>query len=420
MPEESFIMSHRINSTGLKADFNWFGARNELNFGTDLVKYNVLPGSFMPAHDSSIVIPRTIERQRAIEASLYIEDKYKVTDCLSVNAGVRFSSFFAMGPQTIIMYDPDFPRNNSSATDTVIYGRLASYKAYAGPELRLSANIRLNDNSSFKLNYNHTIQYLHLLTNTTSISPSDTWKLSDYHLQPQRGDQFAAGYYRMLNNNKIETSAEIYYKIIDNMVDFKGGTDLVMNEHIERDLVNVYGKAWGLEFLVKKPEGRIRWSAIYTWSRALIRSKGSFAEEMINSGNWFPASFDRPHDLILTFNYVQSRRMSFSANYNFSSGRPVTYPVSTYLIEDIVLTQYSDRNKYRLPYYSRFDISVKVSGDLRTKKIANPHWIFSLYNVTGRQNVYSVFFRENNNMVKGYYLSVFGRPVPSLSFYFDF
>jgi len=127
------------------------------------------------------------------------------------------------------------------------------------------------------------------------------------------------------------------------MVDFKGGTDLIMNEHIERDLVNVYGKAWGLELLVKKPEGRIRWSMSYTYSRVLLRSKGSFAEEMINSGDWFPANFDRPHDLIITFNYIQSRRMSFSANYSFSSGRPVTYPVSTYMIEDIVLTQYSER-----------------------------------------------------------------------------
>jgi hypothetical protein len=259
-----------------------------------------------------------------------------------------------------------------------------------------------------------------LLSNTTSISPSDTWKLSDYHLQPQSGDQFAAGFYWMLNKNKIEASAEIYYKKIDNMVDFKGGTDLIMNEYIERDLINVYGKASGLELLLKKPEGRIRWSIGYTYSRILIRSKGSFNEELINSGKWFPANFDKPHDLILTFNYLYSRRVSFSANYNFSSGRPVTYPVSSYMIGDIVITHYSDRNKYRLPNYSRFDLSVKISGNLKSKRIAHPHWIFSIYNVTGRQNVYSVFFRRENNIVKGYYLSVFGRPIPSISFNFDF
>jgi hypothetical protein len=172
--------------------------------------------------------------------------------------------------------------------------------------------------------------------------------------------------------------------------------------------------------MLKKPEGRIRWSAAYTYSRVLIRSKGTFFEETINSGNWFPANFDKPHDLILTFNYLYSRRMSFSANYNFSSGRPVTYPVSSYTIGDIVLTNYSERNKYRIPDYSRLDLSLRISGNLKSKKIAHPHWIFSVYNVTGRQNVYSVFFRKENNTVKGYYLSVFGRPIPSISFNFDF
>ena len=420
VPQEAFFLTHRINSTGFKADFNWFQGRNEFNFGADLNRYDVIPGDYMPADDSSIVIPNSIERQRAIETALYFEDKYIITDFLSINAGVRFASFFALGPQTVIKYNPDSPRNISSITDTIIFDRLKNYKTYAGPELRLSANFRLNDNSSLKLNYNHTRQYLHMLSNTSAISPSDTWKLSDYHLRPQSCNQFAAGYYRMLNKNKIEASAEIYYKKIDNMIDFKGGTDLIMNEYIERDLINVYGKAYGLELLLKKPEGRTRWSISYTWSRVLIRSKGNFNEELINSGNWFPANFDRLHDLIITLNYLHSRRVSFSANYNFSSGRPVTYPVSSYMIGDIVLTHYSERNKYRLPDYSRLDLSVRVSGTLKSKKIAHPYWVFSVYNVTGRQNVYSVFFKNVRNTVRGYYLSVFGRPIPSLSLNFDF
>jgi len=418
--QEAFALNHRINSTGFKADFNWFTNRNEFNFGTDLTRYDVMPGSYMPAHDSSIVISRSIERQRAIEASVYFEDKYVVTDYLSINAGLRFTSFFALGPQTVYLYSASYPRSISSITDTITFSRQSSYKTYAGPELRLSVNLRLDDNSSFKLNYNHTNQYLHLLSNTTAISPSDTWKLSDYHVKPQSCDQFAAGYYRMLMKNKIEASAEIYYKKIDNMIDFKGGTDLIMNEHVERDLINVYGKAYGFELLIKKPEGRTRWSIGYTYSRVLVRSKGSFSEELINSGNWFPASFDRPHDLIATFNYLHSRRVSLSANYTFSSGRPVTYPVSTYAIGDIVLTHYSDRNKYRLPYYSRLDLSVRVSGDLKSNRMVHPYWIFSVYNVTGRENVYSVYFKNERNAVRGYYLSVFGRPIPSISFNFDF
>jgi len=420
VPQEAFILTHRINSTGFKADFNWFLGRNEFNFGTEINRYDVMPGNYVPANDSSIVIPNSIQRQRALDAAVWFEDKYVVTDYLSVNAGLRLSSFFALGPQTVIIYNPALSRGVPSIIDTITFNRLDNYKTYAGPELRLSVNFKLNDYSSFKLNYNHTKQYLHLLTNTASISPTDTWKLSDYYIKPQSGDQFAAGYYRVLNKNKIELSAEIYYKILDNMVDFKGGTNLIMNKYIERDMINVHGKAYGLELLVKKPEGRIRWSIGYTYSRVLIRSKGILNEELINSGNWFPASFDRPHDLILSLNCFYSRRVSLSANYNFSSGRPVTYPVSSYSIGDIVITQYSERNQYRIPNYSRLDLSVKVSGTLRSKKIAHPHWIFSIYNVTGRNNVYSAFFKNVNNTVRGYYLSVFARPIPSLSFNFDF
>jgi hypothetical protein len=409
-----------LNSTGIKADFNWFPGRNEFNFGGELNRYDVLPGNYMPAGDSSFVIPNLIEKQRAAETALWFEDKYIVTDFLSVNAGIRFSSFIALGPQTVYIYNPSFPRSISSVEDTITYGRADSYKTYGGPEFRLSLNFRLNDNNSIKLNYNHTKQYLHLLSNTASISPTDTWKLSDYHLKPQSGDQVAAGYYRMLNNNKIEASAEIYYKNIDNMVDFKGGTDLIMNEYIERDLINVYGKSYGFELLVKKPEGRARWSIGYTFSRILLRSKGSFSVESINQGNWFPANFDKPHGLIATFTFMQSRRVSLSANYNFSSGRPVTYPVSSYTIGNIEITNYSQRNLYRLPNYSRLDLSARVSGTLKSKRIAHPYWIFSLYNATGRNNVYSAFFKKENNTINGYYLSVFGRPIPSVSFNFDF
>jgi len=419
--EEAFILEHRINSTNFKADFNWYpGSRNELNFGIDLTRYEVLPGSYSPLGDSSIVQTEIISRQRALEPALYIEDKYVVTDKLSVNAGIRLSSYFAFGPQTILIYNPEYTKSISSVIDTVNYGRLSNYKSYAGPEFRLSANYRLNDNSSFKFNYNRTRQYLHLLSNTISISPTDTWKLSDYHFRPQVGDQYAAGYYRMLYKNKIEASAEIYYKSIRNLVDFKGGTDLVMNTHIEQDLVIMQGKAYGMELLLKKPEGRLRWSVGYTYSRTFIRSTGGFIEEKINSGNWFPANFDKPHDLILTLNYLYSRRMSMSANYTYSSGRPVTYPVASYKIGDYVITHYSDRNKYRIPYYSRLDLSLTINGNLKSKKIAHPHWIFSLYNALGRENVYSVYFRNEKNVVKGYMLSVFGRPIPSVSFNFDF
>lgn len=420
VPEESFSLQHRINTTGLKAEFNLFRGRNEINFGADLLRHGVIPGDYLPADAASLVIPNSIQRQKAMETAVWLEDNFTVTGFLSVSGGIRLGSFHAFGPQTVVTYSPGFPRNIETVTDTLLFQGNKTYRSYAKPEFRLSANFRTGTGSSFKLSYNHTNQYLHLLTNTTAISPTDTWKLSDYHLKPQSADQFAAGFYKMISKNRVEASAEIYYKKINNMIDFKGGTDLVMNEYLERDLVNVMGKAYGVELLIRKPEGRARWSVGYTWSKILLRNNSGFDEELINSGNWFPASFDRPHDLILTMNYIYSRRVSLSANYNYSSGRPVTYPVSTYSIGDIVLMNYSERNKYRLPYYSRLDLSIRISGDLRLKKLANPYWVFSIYNITGRKNVYSVFFKNEGGIVKGYYLSVFGRPIPSLSLNFDF
>ena len=184
--------------------------------------------------------------------------------------------------------------------------------------------------------------------------------------------------------------------------------------------MNVKGKAYGLELAVRKDEGRVRWSLGYTYSRTFLRSTGRFRDEIINNGEWFPANFDKPNDLVATFNYLFSRRYSISANYTWSTGRPVTYPVSTYYMDDIHLVHYSERNKYRIPDYMRLDLSLKVSGNLRSRKIANPHWIFSVYNLLGRQNVYSVYFRNDGNTMNGYRLSVFGRAIPSVSFNFDF
>lgn len=417
---EGFKMTHRINSTGFKADFNWYLGRNEINYGLDLTQYIISPGNYIPYNDSSLVEPKYIAKEKAFETGLYFEDKFVVTDYLSVNAGVRLSSFHDLGPKSLVLYDPEFTKSNASVVDTINYGAGKFYKSYAGPELRLSLNFRTSLKSSFKINYNRTRQYLHLLTNTTSISPSDTWKLSDYYLKPEIGDQFAIGFYQMLFGSGIEASAEAYYKLISNVVDYKGGTRLIMNENVEKDLIPAKGKAYGVELLLKKQDGRFRWSIGYTYARTFLKSLGKFSDEIINNGTWFPANYDKPNDLSATFNFLFSRRLSFSSNYTWSTGRPITYPVASYYMGDILLTHYSDRNKYRIPDYMRLDISLKLSGNLKSNKIANPNWVFSIYNVLGRQNVYSIYFKNENNVIKGYKLSVFGQAIPSLSFNFDF
>jgi len=417
---EAFNLIHQLNSTSLKSDFNLFHGRHEFNFGLEITRYVVSPGKYLPAGDSSLVVPESLEREHAFEGALYADDKIVLNDLLSVDFGIRLSSFMSLGPRKVLKYSPSYSKSLATVTDTMNFNRGETTGKYAGPELRLSLNFKLSDRNSLKLNYNRTRQYIHLLSNTASISPTDTWKLSDYYLKPQVGDQIGAGFYEMLLQNRVEASVEIYYKKIRNIVDFKGGTDLVMEDNIEKDIVNLNGKAYGVELALKKTEGKIQYAFSYTYSRTMVKSPVTFSEEVINSGKWFPANFDKPHDLILTFNYIYSRRVSFSSAYTWSTGRPVTYPVATYPLYDGTLVHYSDRNRYRIPDYSRLDIAVKVSGNLRSRKIAHPNWTFSIYNLLGRQNVYSVYFTKEEDVFRGYRLSIFGRAIPSVTFSFDF
>ncbi len=404
----------------MKADFNWFRGRSEINFGLDLNGYKILPGAYQPANDSSLVNPHILEKERALEASIYFDDKFTLTEFLSVNAGLRLSSYYSLGPASVMVYQPGFSKSRSTIVDTLDFRSLEVAKIYAGPELRISLNFRLSENNSLKLNYNTTRQYLHLLSNSTSISPTDTWKLSDYNIRPQIGDQFALGFYQLLAHNGIETSIEVYYKKLRDVADFKGGASLLMNERIAEEIINVKGKAYGLELLLKKTEGKLQFSIGYTYARTLIKSPVNFREEIINEGKWFPANFDKPHDLFATLNYFLSRRFSFAANYTWSTGRPITFPVATYIMYDEELVHYSDRNKYRIPDYARLDLSMKIGASLKVHRIAHPNWTLSVYNLFGRQNVYSIYFRKEGEIYKGHKLSIFARAIPSVTFSFDF
>jgi hypothetical protein len=417
---EAFTLSHTINTTGFVADFNWFKGKHEMNFGMDLSRHAVSPGAFSPLSDSSLVLRKRIQLERGWEGALYLEDRLVISDVLSIDIGLRLSSYLFTGPSSVLHYDGNPYESRATVSDTVKYSSGKIIKTYGGPEFRMAANFIIDDDKSVKINFNTTKQYLHLLSNSASISPTDTWKLSDYHIRPQTGAQVSAGFYKIFSGKTTEASAEIFYKSIRNMNDFKAGTSLIMNEDVEKDIINLKGRAYGLEFQLKKPEGKIRYTIGYAWSRTMVRSTSRLRNEKINSGKWFPANFDRPHDLTVMFSYIFSRRFNISSNYVLSTGRPITYPVALYNVDENVLLHYSERNGYRLPDYSRLDLSFRVNGSLRSKKLANPYWSFSVYNVLARRNIYSVFFREEGDVFKGYSLSVFGTAIPSLSFGFDF
>jgi hypothetical protein len=420
-PLNAFNLDHRIHFGNLKTDFTFYPeARHKIDFGLNLGGTILDPGILKPTNDSSQVIPTVIQRQNALEYAVYVNDEFQVSDRLMVSAGLRLSGFSAFGPGTVLEYDPAFSMAEASVTDTLNFGAGRHIKSYFGPELRLGLNYRINSSVSFKLNYNRTRQHIHLLSNTASISPTDIWILSDYHLKPQVGDQFALGFYKNFRENIIETSIEGYYKIIRNMIDFKGGATLLLNEQIETDVVNTRGRAYGVEIMIKKPKGRLNGWASYTYSRILMRSVTPFPEDEINDGDFFPANYDKPHSLTVVASYLVSRRLSFSTTYSYSTGRPITYPVASYDFYGARLLHYSDRNQYRIPDYSRLDFSLTLSGNLKSRKLAHSTLTFSVFNVLGRENVYSIYFQNDGVNLKGYQLSIFARPIPSLTYTFKF
>ncbi|MCA1756926.1 MAG: carboxypeptidase-like regulatory domain-containing protein [Bacteroidales bacterium] len=417
----SFGLRHNIDYTDIKAHFTWYpNYRHQADFGVDIGRYKVLPGEIYPAGDSSLVIPSAIQRQNAISPSFFISDEINLLDNLNINAGIRLSTFFSTGPSTVYIYHPGFPRSRSSITDTIYYGRGKTAKRYIVPELRLSVNYLISNRSSVKLSYNNTAQFIHQISNTASISPTDIWVLSDTHIKPQRGEQAAIGIYTSLLNNSLELSVEGYYKRIKNIIDFKGGASLLLNENLETDIVNLNGNARGLEFMIRKSNGRMNGWLSYTYSSIMVRSATPFPEEEINSGAGFPANYDKPHDLTLVFNYIFSRRISFSSTYSYSTGRPITYPVAAYNFGGNNILHYSDRNQYRIPDYSRLDIALTIDGNLKSKKLAHSTLTFSVINLLGRENVYSIYFKTEQNIVNGYKLSIFARPIPSISYTFKF
>jgi hypothetical protein len=305
-------------------------------------------------------------------------------------------------------------------TDTIFSDKGGPVATYVNPEFRLSANYTINHLSSFKLSYTKTAQYIHMLTNTTAISPTDTWKLSDEYLTPQLGRQISAGYYRNFRDNTIEASVETYYKRIKNIKEYKAGADLLLNDHIESEILNGLGKSYGAEFSVEKSGGRVYGRINYTYSRTLIKSTSKYNEEIINDGEYFPANYDKPHNLMVLANLKASRRFIISSAINYSTGRPITYPVAQYKLGDQVFLHYSKYNQYRIPDYFRADLSVTIDGNLKAKKMVRGTVTLSLYNITGRKNAYSVYFKSDGAKFDAYKLSIFGTVIPTVTYNFKF
>jgi len=257
-----------------------------------------------------------------------------------------------------------------------------------------------------------------MISNTTSMNPTDIWKLSDFYIKPQRGDQFSLGIYKNISSKAIETSVEVYYKNIRNILDYKGGAELLMNDHLETDIINGLGKAYGVELMLKKQSGMLTGWISYTYSRTLLKVDGRFAEEKVNGGRYFPANYDKPNDLKLVANAKFFRRFNFTTNFVYNTGRPITYPVAYFNFFNVNRVFYSERNEFRIPDYYRLDLAATINGNLKAKKLNHSSLTFTVYNVLGRKNPYSIFFKVEDSYVKGYQMSIFGQPVYMVTYNF--
>jgi hypothetical protein len=417
-PVNAFAMDFRIRQLNAKADFNYFPhAKHIITAGASVTRYNISPGTFTPNGEASEITPLNIQHEQGVESAIYIGENFEITPKLSIYGGLRYSYYQNKGPRDVYTYGAT--RQESSIQDTVHYAS-GSIATYHGAEPRFSLRYLLTPTTSMKLSFNRMRQYIQMLSNTTAITPTDIWKLSDTYIKPQVGDQWSIGFYKNMKGNMIETSVEAYYKTMHDAMDYRNGAELLLNPHLETDVLQARGKAYGIEVMVKKSTGKINGWVSYTYSRSLLQTRGATAGETINNGNYYASSYDKPHAVNIIGNYKFSRRFNVSLNVVYSTGRPITIPIAKYDLDGVKRVYYSDRNAYRIPDYFRTDLSINVEGNHKVKKLAHSSWTFAVYNLTGRENAYSVYFLSQGGRIRGYKMSIFAQPIPTITYNFKF
>jgi hypothetical protein len=420
-PVNLFSLDFGLQQVNVKADFHYFpNPKHTFQWGVDVTRYEISPGTYKPKGTESIIKPKILASEFGRESAIYLSDSYDLSERISIYAGLRYSFYQFLGPKDVYQYEPNAPREPSTTLDTLSYGKGKSINSYHGAEPRASIRYSVSKKASVKFSYNRLRQYIQMLSNTAAATPTDIWKLSDPHIRPQVGDQIAIGYYQYFKGNVIEASVEAYYKNMTHMIDFKNGAQLFLNDQIETDVVDAKGKAYGVELLVKKSTGKVNGWVSYTFSRTFLQTSTAYESETVNDGKYYPANYDKPHAVNFIGNYKFNRRFNFSLNLIYSTGRPITLPIAKFDADGTTRLLYSDRNQYRIPDYFRSDVSINVEGNHKIKKLAHSSWTFAIYNVTGRKNPFSVYFVSNGGQVSGYKLSVFARPIPTITYNFKF
>lgn len=413
--------SYRIGHWEARAGFTWTPVnRHVISFGGNMIYYRLDRGDILPFGPDSNRSPESLGNENGVETALYLGDKFTILPWMTLYGGLRFTHYGYFGPADVLTYVPGAPRLPENITDTLHFGTAQHVKSYWGPDIRTAVNLRTGNNSSVKLSYNRIRQYLFLLTNTVAIAPTDQWKLTDYHIRPPYGDQLSVGFYKDFPQGGVRASAEVYIKRIHDIVEYRSGADFTGTRYLESDILQGKQDAYGLELIMEKERGRLNGWISYAYSRSMITVDGPSPWDRINGGEPYPANYDKPHALNLILNYRFNRRLSFSGNMVYQTGRPVTYPVSSYILNGQQIINYSDRNAYRLPDYFRIDLSVNLEGNLKSRKSIHSYWMINIYNLTGRRNAYSVYYRSEEGQINSYRISIFGTTIVSLSWNFKF
>jgi len=400
----------------LKSDFEWLSlGQHKLSFGGSGIYYRLNRGSIEPYGSTSLREPLELGLENGVETALYLADELTLSDRLTIYGGLRFSSFFYLGPTEVRTYTPGMPTVEENIIDTLSFGRGELSKAYAGLEPRLSLRYLLNNQASLKFSYNRGYQYLFVLSNTVAMAPTDQWKLSDYHLTPQYMDQLSAGYYMDFSEKALSASVELYRKWGHDIVEYRDGASFTESPFVESATLQGDQTAYGVETMIRRDAGGLNGWLSYTYSRSYMQVDIDETGEQINGGKPYPSNYDRPHNLSLVLNYKRGRRVSLSGNLVYMTGRPSTYPISVYYEYEVPYIHYSERNKYRIPDYFRIDVSMNIEGNLKKNKRFHSFWMLGVYNLTGRNNAYSVYFQNESGLIRGYKLSIFSQPILTVS-----
>ncbi|GAB3540165.1 TonB-dependent receptor [Spirosoma fluminis] len=420
-----FRTNSRIVDYSIKPDFSLFLGKSTITFGGQSILHDFQPGTATAASSGDV---RTfgLSNKYGLENALYIGNEQQVSPKLQLQYGLRYSLFSYIGPGQAYTFSTASPAGlRRPLTSIRSYEQGDVIETYGNWEPRFSAKYELSGNSSLKLSYNRLAQYIHLVSNTSASTPLDIWTPSTNNIKPQIGDQVAAGFFKNFggsvngSGSEFEASVEVYYKWLQNQIDYIDGARLILNQFLEGDLLSGKGRAYGAEFYVKRNTGVVNGWISYTLAKTERQVTA------INNGDWFPTRFDKRHTLtsVLLFDPPQAKRWNFSATFTLASGTPATFPTNRFEYGGFVGQVINGRNNYRIPAYHRLDLAATLQGRRRPGKRKDDNWVFSVYNVYARKNPFSVFFQPNTDsprVTEAIRYSIFATVIPSITYNFKF